>query len=72
MPAPIDELTVTVSADTGGFRQALDELGKRADSFSAAMTRAFAGAVKAAAAATTAATLPRTMPRTPIPVLPEV
>lgn len=45
MPTPIDELTVTVSADTSGFRQALDELGKRADSFSAAMTKAFAGAV---------------------------
>jgi len=45
MAAVIDELSVKVSADTSGFRQSLDELGKRADSFTLAITRAFAGAV---------------------------
>lgn len=46
MPAaPIDELSVRISADTTPFDTALDELAKRADGFSAAITRAFAGAV---------------------------
>ncbi len=45
MPTTIDELSVTVSADTSGFRSALDDLSKRADSFSTAITRAFTGAV---------------------------
>lgn len=45
MATVIDELSVKVSADTSGFRAALDDLAKRADSFSGAITRAFAGAV---------------------------
>ncbi len=45
MPTPIDELSVKVSADTSGFKAALDDLAKRADSFSGAITKAFAGAV---------------------------
>lgn len=45
MATTIDELSVKVSADTSGFRASLDELGKRADSFSSAIARAFTGAV---------------------------
>ncbi|HWJ72120.1 MAG TPA: phage tail tape measure protein [Kaistia sp.] len=45
MPTVVDELSVKVSADTSGFRAALDDLAKRADSFSGAIGKAFTGAV---------------------------
>ena len=45
MPTVIDELSVAISADTTAFRAALDDLSKRADSFSSAITRAFSDAV---------------------------
>jgi phage-related minor tail protein len=45
MPTPIDELSVTISADTAPFRSALDDLSKRTDSFSGSITRAFKDAV---------------------------
>ncbi len=45
MPTVVDELSVKVSADTSGFSSALDELSKRADSFSTVIARAFTGAV---------------------------
>ncbi|MCX5493082.1 phage tail tape measure protein [Kaistia dalseonensis] len=45
MPTPIDELSVTISADTAPFEASLDDLARRADGFSAAITRAFRSAV---------------------------
>lgn len=45
MPTVIDELSVAISADTSAFRASLDDLSKRADSFSSAITRAFSDAV---------------------------
>ena len=45
MPTVIDELSVTISADTTAFRASLDELSKRANSFSSAIASAFSSAV---------------------------
>lgn len=45
MPTVIDELSVRIDADTTPFRASLDDLSKRADSFSSAITRAFSDAV---------------------------
>lgn len=45
MPTVIDELSVAISADTTAFRNSLDDLSKRANSFSTAIGRAFSDAV---------------------------
>lgn len=45
MPTVVDELSVTISADTTAFRASLDDLSKRANSFSSAITSAFSSAV---------------------------
>jgi len=44
MPTVVDELSVTISADTTAFRASLDELSKRANSFSSAIASAFSSA----------------------------
>ncbi|HZP20094.1 MAG TPA: phage tail tape measure protein [Bauldia sp.] len=41
----IDELSIRISADTTPFRAALRDLGREADGFSAAITRAFKDAI---------------------------
>ncbi len=45
MAGEVDELTVRVAADTGPFQAALRDLGREADGFAGAMTRAFRDAV---------------------------
>jgi phage-related minor tail protein len=45
MPTEIDELTISVRADTSRFRSAMRDLGNDADRFSRSITRAFRDAV---------------------------
>jgi phage-related minor tail protein len=45
MPTQIDDLTIRVSADTAPCRAALQDLGREATSFSAAITGAFKSAI---------------------------